>query len=87
MDKSSRHIIARDGDAFWFNNPQFVRASLPVLASACSALHRRHLCVHGCVFIPVMDVCVCVTAESVVREGCQVPHLADAGGQEDSWLG
>ena len=28
-DKSTRHIIARDGDPTWFNNPQFVRAPPP----------------------------------------------------------
>ncbi len=29
-DKSTRHIISRDGDPTWFNNPQFVRGAAVV---------------------------------------------------------
>ena len=25
-EKSARHLVARDGDAFWFHNPQIVSA-------------------------------------------------------------
>ena len=35
-EKSAKHIVARDGDPNWFNNPQFVRtrAEIPPLPHA-----------------------------------------------------
>lgn len=42
-EKSVKHIIARDGDGFWFHNPQIVRLSLRLRVLFC-VLCLRVIC-------------------------------------------
>ena len=86
-EKSAKHIVARDGDPNWFNNPQFVRtraeipppARCPLVVQGVRAC-LGHTCALDCRLVVVL--LLLLNSARVLRQGRQVLHLPDASGQE-----